>query len=358
MEQIDSMTVSVSSVFFGVQMQCAKCHDHPVVEAWKQENYYGLAAFLGRTFSTKAKTGNGPALTERADGEIKFSGRKNGEQVAKLLFLDGKVVDAKTNRRKSLITVGVNETNPYFKRAMANRMWKQLMGVGLVEPVDQIFDNDQASHPELLADLAEEFAKSGFDLRKLMSAICHSDAYLRSTKWNGTQPRPEDKHYAVAVLKPLSPPQLAISLAQATGYADVLFAKYEREKDKLKLPTITMGVVRKQFERDREYGVLLTRFKQESDTFQANASHALYLSYNPLMKTMLAPTGFVGKLAKTKDNNEIVRVAYLSVLSRTPTATELKDVSQYLSSPGTTREELCRDMLWALLTSPEFRFNH
>jgi hypothetical protein len=355
--QLDAMTVAVSSVFFGVQMQCAKCHDHPTVRDWKQENYYGLAAFLGNTYTEKGKS-NLPSLVEKAKGEVKFTGRKIGEQTARLLFLDGKVIDAKAGRRKALITAGVTADSPYFKRAMANRMWKQLMGVGLVEPVDQIHQGNPASHPELLDDLAADFAKHGFDLRRLMGGILHSEAYLRSSRWKGTGPRPADNTYAVATLKPLSPPQLAMALAQATGYTDTLRAKYEREKAKLKLDTVTLGVVRKQFEREREYATLLTRFKQEGEAFQANASHALYLTYNPAVRTMLAPGGLVGKLAKLPDAAEIARVAYLTVLSRQPSDEESATVAKHLATAGVSREELCRDVVWALLAGAEFRFNH
>jgi len=353
--QLDSMTVAVSSVFFGVQMQCAKCHDHPVVGDWKQENYYGLAAFLGNTYTEKGKN-NLTTLVEKAKSEVKFTGRKTGEQTARLLFLDGKVSDAKADRRKALIAAGVTADGPYFKRAMANRMWKQLMGVGLVEPVDQIHDGNPASHPELLNDLAADFAKHGFDLRRLMGGILHSEAYLRSSRWAG--PRPTDKTYAVGAIKPLSPPQLAIALAQATGYTDTLRAKYEREKAKLKLDTVTLAVVRKQFEREREYATLLTRFRQEGESFQANASHALYLTYNPAMRTMLAPGGLVGKLAKLPNADEMARTAYLLVLSRQPSGEETAVIEKHLATPGVAREELTRDVVWALIAGAEFRFNH
>jgi hypothetical protein len=355
--QLDAMTVGVSSVFFGVQMQCAKCHDHPAVTGWKQANYYGLAAFLANTHAEKGKN-NLPVLVEKAKGEVKFTGRKTGEQTARLLFLDGSVSDATADRRQALVAVGVTADGPYFKRAMANRLWKHLTGVGLVEPVDQIHAENPASHPDLLTDLAADFAEHAFDLRRLMGGILHSEAYLRSSRWPDNSPRPADKTYAVATLKPLSPPQLAVALAQATGHADVLRAKYEREKQKLKLDTVSFAVVRKQFERDREYAALLARFKQEGVGFQANASHALYLTYNPTMRTMLSPNGLVGKLAKLTDADEVARTAYLTVLSRPPSTEESATVEKHLATPGVPREELCRDVVWALLAGREFRFNH
>ena len=355
--QLDSITVAVSSAFFGVQMQCAKCHDHPTVDDWKQENYYGLAAFFAGTYTEKGKN-NLPALVERAQGEVKFSGRNTGERTARLLFLDGKVIDAKPGRRKALIGAGVTANGPYFKRAMANRLWKQFTGVGLVEPVDQIHDGNPATHPELLNDLATDFAQHGFDLRRLMGGILHSEAYLRSSRYTGPGPRPADNTYTVAALKPLSPPQLALALAQATGHADTLRAKYERDKAKLKLETVTLGAVRRQFEKEREHATLLARFAQEGEAFRATAAHALYLTYNPAVRAMLSPNGLVGKLAKQADAGEVARVLYLAALSRPPSAAESAAVAAHLATPGAAREDLCRDAVWALISGSEFRFNH
>lgn len=128
----------------------------------------------------------------------------------------------------------------------------------------------------------------------------------------------------------------------------------------MKVDAVTFAVVRKQFEREREYGTLVARFKQEGEPFQANASHALFLSYNPIVQTMLkpGPGALVGQLAKAKDGAEVARLAYLAVLSRLPSDDEVADVVKYLAAPGVTREELGRDVIWALLAGTEFRFNH
>ncbi|MBA4065743.1 MAG: hypothetical protein C0501_18895 [Isosphaera sp.] len=357
--QLDAMTVAVSSTFFGVQMQCAKCHDHPTVDKWKQENYYGIAAFFARTATGRAKSGSGTALTEKPDGEVKFTGRKTGETTARLLFLDGTVSEAKDGRRKALIAAGVNAGSPYFKRAMANRVWKHLTGVGLVEPVDQIHDANPASHPEVLDLLAADFATSKFDLRRLMGGILHSEAYLRSSRWVGPGARPADRTYAVAAPKPLSPPQLALSLAYATGYAEALRARYQGGDKNKPGGAVTPGLLRTRFEKERDYATLAARFKQEGEGFQANASHALFLTYNPVIHTMLKPGAgaLVTRLAKAKDD-EAAHLAYLAVLSRPPTADEAAEVANYLAAPGVAREESCRDLVWALLAGSEFRFNH
>ena len=140
-EQLDGMTVAVGSSFFGVRVECAKCHDHPYVAEWKQDHYYGLASFLNRT--QLVNKGNKLPLKERTNGEVSFNTTDRVEKKAKVMFLDNKVfADKDNNRRKLLADYALVPENPYFKRAMANRIWKQLMGRGLVNPVDQIHSSN------------------------------------------------------------------------------------------------------------------------------------------------------------------------------------------------------------------------
>jgi hypothetical protein len=116
--KIDSMTSGVASVFFGVQLQCAKCHDHPFVDQWKQDHYYGLAAFLGRT--QEARLDNTPIVKERAEGDVKFITTKQEEKTARLMFLDSRVFDeppppADRGKWYTRADGGLPET-PYFSR--------------------------------------------------------------------------------------------------------------------------------------------------------------------------------------------------------------------------------------------------
>jgi hypothetical protein len=373
--QLDGMTTAVASVFFGVQLQCAKCHDHPFVDDWKQENYYGLAAFLGRVQSTRLKDAS--VLVEKAEGEVKFVNGKHEEKTARLIFLDNKVVDEpslegekyekgsgglpdmpKFSRRQALVDLALNAQSPYFKRAMANRIWKQLMGVGLVEPVDQIHDANPATHPRLLEHLADDFAAHGFDLRRLMAGILHSEAYLRTSRWEGSESRPANSAYAVAVLKPLSPEQLAVSLAYATGHMETLRAKYEREAKGGKSPGEAHP--RARYERERDYAEFIGRFANDGGTFEANAGQALFLTYNAAVQNMLKPVPgtLAGQLADTKDDAEAVRQAYLAVLSRPPSDEEVTEGAAFLATPGVDRTQLRGELVGSLATSAEFRFNH
>ncbi len=378
-EQLDRVTSAVASGLFGVQLQCAKCHDHPYVVEWQQDHYYGLTAFLGRTQTAKIE--NATVLSEKAEGEVTFVTNSKQERTAKLLFLDGHVIEEPAppedrnkwyskgekgapdapyfSRRQALVEYAIAPERPAFKRSIANRVWRELMGRGLVEPVDQIHSENKASHPELLELLAEDSAASGFDLRRLMAAILHSRAYQRSSRWVSEE-RPPAENYTTAIIKPLSPHQLAVSLAQATGQLDALSAKLEREKEKRKLDRVDTFAVRAAFERERDYGSFLERFRNEGSEFQANASQALFLTYNNATQAMLRPNpgSLTARMVETNNAGEAARLAWLSVLSREPSAEELELAGAALGDTEKLDPTLCGDLVWALFTSAEFRFNH
>jgi hypothetical protein len=178
------MTVAVASTFFGVRLECARCHGHPYVEEWKQEHYYGLGAFLHRTES--ANRGGRPALTEKGNGELTYQDRGRNAHTAQLKFLDDRVIaEGKSGQRQALADYALNAKNPYFKRATVNRVWKQLMGVGLVEPVDQIHSANKPSHPKLFDLLADDFALNGFDLKRLLASVAFSPDCTRLASGSG-----------------------------------------------------------------------------------------------------------------------------------------------------------------------------
>lgn len=378
--KIDAMTSGVASVYFGVQLQCAKCHDHPFVDQWKQDHYYGLAAFLGRT--QEARIENTPIIKERAEGEVKFVTTEQEEKTAKLMFLDSRVFDEPQSpedrsewytkadgglpetpffsRRAILADYALTADSRFFKRAIVNRMWKQLMGRGLVEPVDQMHEANPASHPTLLERLANDFAGNGFNLRRLMNGILHSDAYLRSTRWTTGGERPKESDYATAIMKPLTPDQLTTSIGLATGHFDLLRAKFEREKKNRKIDNVTPAIARALYWRERDVQEFAKRFRIGGEGFEASAGQALFLSYNGLMQKQLQPSqgNLVERLTKQSDDEQSVREAFLAVLSRPPADDELSRAVEFFSGEDSQRPIRCRELVWAMLCSSEFRFNH
>src|SRR5262249_8011985 len=196
----------VGAALFGVNLRCAQCHDHPHVKQWTRERSPARAAFSAPPQERPAA--NAPnqkviAFAEKPSGELEYLGPDGKKKAAAMVFLDGTVVPqpAAGGRREALARVALDPKSPYFKRAMVNRVWQRLMGGARVEPVDMMHENNPATHPELLDVLAEDFAKNGFDLRRLIAVIMHTEAYARSSRWPGTTALPAETLYAVAVLK-------------------------------------------------------------------------------------------------------------------------------------------------------------
>jgi hypothetical protein len=233
--------------------------------------------------------------------------------------------------------LGLDAKSPYFKRATVNRVWRQLMGRGLVEPVDMIHDGNPATHPELLDLLANDFADHGFDLRRLIAVIVHSETYARSSRWLGDSAKtlPDDKFYAVAPLKPLDADQLALSLPLATGYYDNQLG----------------GAVKKSMAQIRpvaEWKELIAAFDMPVDEFEPTAFQALFLLNSDYMQK-----NFI------TDDAQLARGLYLGILARLPSPEETARVKRYLTDRGgSSRPEACRELVWALVSGAEFRFNH
>ena len=217
-KEIDDLTNDTASLFFGVNISCAKCHDHPLVADWLQDHYFGLSSFFKRTYRTKQGM-----LAERFDGEVKFTTVDGEEKAAAFMFLSGSTIDEPAREvseeekkqiqeaiqkaekedeadppplpefspRTELVRMATDEGEQGFlARNMVNRVWARLMGRGLVHPLDQMHSENPASHPELLDWLARDFATHGYDLRRLTRGIVLSETYARDTRWTGESELP------------------------------------------------------------------------------------------------------------------------------------------------------------------------
>ena len=244
-KDLDRLTADVSSTFFGVNISCAQCHDHPLVRDWKQDHFYGMKSFLSRTFVNG--TDKAGFLGEHAYGTIRFKTTDDVERQARMMFLTGRRVDdadakepsrdeqkkekegldrakkekvppppPKFSARAKLVELALQpDDREFFARAIVNRIWHRLFGQGLVMPLDQMHSANPPSHPDLLAWLARDMATHGYDLRRLIRGLVMSDAYARGSRWQGDEaPRPS--LFAVALVRPLTPMQLAASLRLAT----------------------------------------------------------------------------------------------------------------------------------------------
>jgi hypothetical protein len=369
--QIEETTVAVSRIFMGTQLQCARCHDHPY-EPVTQKDFYGMAGFFARlTFS---ESGSGMdrrfLVGEKSTGDVLFTGPaaeqkpgKKGEPVPPKFLHGGaleepplpkdfKEADLKGNkvapkplfsRKEKLVAWLVTPENPYFARAVANRVWAQFMGRGQVHPVDDLSDKNAATHPALFDALAKAMVASKFDLKEYIRAIVSSEAYqLAST---GAQTDALPMYYERARVRPLSAEEMLASLREATG----LNASIRLTGGKLPADASS------------EY---MARFFGEPTTgrgdFQASLHAHLFINNSGNVRQLIYQRkgNLADELLKSKDPwPERVNRMYLTALTRLPTAQERDRFVSFLTAEPKA-EPLVQDAIWVLLNCAEFRFNH
>ncbi len=364
----DKMTTEVSALFFGVNISCARCHDHPLVPDWKQDHFFGMKSFFNRTFEAAG------AVAERDGGVVKFKTKGGQDRVAKMMFLTGKVVDdpganlpatdppkrgnrqsapappPKWSARGKLVELSLQPgERDFFARSLVNRVWHQLFGFGLVMPLDQMHSENPPSHPELLQWLARDTAEHGYDLRRLIRGLALSRAYARSSVWDGS-PAPRPQLFAVARLRALTPMQLATSLRLAVTDPQTLAAGLKPEEFDKRIQGLENSA--------RGFASL---FEQPGDEFQIGVGEALLFSNNDrIQKDLLADGGdrLLGRLLKTRDADEAIDLAVRTILCRAPRDEEKKLFADFLRQRADRPADAYREMIWAMLTCSEFRFNY
>lgn len=373
---VDELTNDTSRAFFGVDVTCAKCHDHPLVDDWKQDHYYGLSSFFNRTYEFKGKDNKDSRIGEKEAGEIEFVTRGGENRKARLMFLSGQVVeepptfdDARLaeqrerakkdgtylpppfSRREQLVRVAL-EQRMMFSRSLVNRLWAYLTGRGLVHPVDQMHSANAPAVPGLLEWLGDDLADHGYNIERLVAAICTCRVYALASHWPypGTRPAPEQ--FTLAPLRPLSPKQLAISLVLATG--DESFD----ESPNGAMEPAARAERHRQLE--GQAGGLVEWLDPRSDAFQSSTGEALFMSNHPALQKLVKPDGgnLAARLAQTVDNAQLGELVTWTVFSRRPVVEELSICADWVVRHEADRATACRDLVWALVTSAEFRFNH
>jgi hypothetical protein len=362
-KDLDELTNDTARVFFGVNVSCAKCHDHPLVEDWKQDHYFGMASFLVRTHEAakKQKRGKNLQVGEDPAGEVQYVTTKGERRTAKLMFLSGKVVavaakDSKEkdkpafSPREALVRVGL-ENKTFFSRAIVNRLWAYLLGRGLVMPLDQLHSANDPAIPELLEWLADDLAAHGYDLDRTVAGIVQSRVYaLASTRGSASaDDDPEGKAFDRAALRPLSPTQLAASLVLAAGDGH-----YDATGDNAAVAARHAALEAKAAPLARS-GLLDRR----TERFQSSAGEALYVSNHEDVQKLFRPEpgNLVARMAALADAGAAVDEAYWSVLSRPADKEERAHLAKWLAARP-DRAKACGLLAWSLATSAEFRFNH
>jgi hypothetical protein len=342
----EELAAATARLFLGVRLECAQCHDHPFGK-WKREQFWGQAAF----FAGIRRSGRGGDFFVgdlREVNDRRELAIPNTERVAQARFLDGKEPRwrYKVNARTTLADWMVARDNPFFARAAVNRMWAHFFGIGLVDPVDDFNDANLPSHPELLDELARQFAAHNFDFKFLIRAITQSKTYQLSSVYTG--PAPDARLFARMPVKGLSGEQLYDSILMATGI---------RDNTPRRQRAFFFGSERQQF---------LEKFAAQEKRTETLTSipQALTLMNNQMIANATHPdrSAVLGAVANAPFMTTAGRVEalYLAALSRKPRSDELARFTRYVDSGGAAgdKKKALSDVFWALLNSTEFILNH
>jgi hypothetical protein len=369
-DNAQQMAEITGSALLGLQTKCAQCHDHPLAPEIKQSHYWGMVAAFNR--SKAVDTGAGPGVGESAiGGFIKFTNLKGGSYDALEVFLDDKLVtearpkdgekenDAaekyinavalgdgknlkqvpvpKFSRREQLAEWMTSADNPLLARAFVNRVWALLLGRGLVHPVDRMDSSRPPSHPELLDWLAEDFARNGYDVKRLVRNITATRVYQLDSRPAGKSRPPADS-FACALDKPLTAEVFARSALIATG-------------QDVEGSLANLAPVQKAF---------TDAFPEVFPTENVSSPRqALFLSNNQMLDGLgkSTSTNALAKIVSLPDEAK-VKELFVRVLGRNPDREEMKRSLDYLRERSHEPSAATQQLLWALLAGAEFRINH
>jgi hypothetical protein len=374
------VTAATSQTFLGVRIECARCHNHPF-EKWTQTDFYGLAAF----FTGVRAVGNNqiPSVVQvnpRAPGPR----HPKTNEVVEPRTLDNEEVriDRGADKRGALADWLTSPSNPYFAKALVNRLWGHYFGRGIVDPIDDFRVTNPASNPELLEALARDFVDSKFDVKHVHRVILNSRTYQASSRPNQYN-RHDTTNFARYYPKRLMAEQLYDSISQATGvYLFVPGRRLARRPAPanlmqqvlqsaipdegvnrvMQLPALAgpgrgvagVGQFLNTFGKPRREVVCECERSSDGHVGQA----LTLINGDEINGKIAAPRGRVQALVRgTMPEPQVVEELYLAALSRRPDPAETHDAVALIRG-SRSRAEGIEDLMWSLLNSREFLFNH
>jgi mono/diheme cytochrome c family protein len=360
-ENFQGMAEAIAPIAFGVNVKCAQCHNHPLAPEVEQRHYWGLVAAFNRS---KNFDGGSRGVSESAiGGFVNFSDLRKRTLPAALFFPNGKFVEEKRPgenekeedspdkylvvsekekkpsvpkfSRREQLAKAATENNPALAKAFVNRAWAMFMGRGLVHPVDALDSRHPASHPELLEFLANDFASHSYDMRRLFRELLLTRAYQLDSKCGTATAPPES--FARALDKPLPAEALHRSLIVGiTGKSDVKEGALAELRD-----------------------VFVERFPDLFPAeYNASLQQAAFLSNNPKLDDFLKPAGDNTTAAALAEKTPDAQTKFLfkRLFNRAPDKDELAQSVAFLKDRPA--EKAVPELLWTLIASAEFQFNH
>jgi len=355
----------VAQLFLGVRMQCAQCHHHPF-ERWSQGDYYSLAAFFSQV-GRKPTAIAGEDLIFHKRGTAQYVNKKT-EQPVKPAGLGGPSLEVAPDDdpRLQLADWMAEESNPFFAKVLVNRYWKHFFKKGLVEPEDDLRDTNPPTNPELLDALAKHFIESDFDLKEAIRVIVSSKTYQLSAQPNEHN-AVDHQNFSHFYPKRLQAEVLLDAVDCLTG-ATTSFADLPMGTRAVALPdnSYNSSAFLKVFGRPDAASVCECERVQSSSLAQS-----LHLMNSSEVKGKLATAGGrADRLAKSEEEDaKKIHEIYLAAFSRPPTGEELSIAESHINiprtdsagkpiAPATAKKMAYEDLLWAIMNTKEFLYNH
>jgi len=361
----------IAQVFLGIRMQCAQCHHHPY-ERWSQDDYYAFSAFLS---AVGRKPGEQPdeLVVHHRHVVATMQNPNTGVELRPApLGSEPLEIPAESDPRRELASWLVSEDNTWFAKMLVNRYWKHFFGVGLVDPEDDMRVTNPASHPELLDALAGHFVASGFDLKELVRVLCRSRTYQLSAVPNEHN-LADTQNFSRYYPKRLQAEVLLDAVNTVTGSRDT----FRNQPEGIRATWLPDD----KFNADSYFLSVFGRPEMDSAcecerVADANLAQSLHLINSDTMHEKLGGEGGrAAALAAERDRSDEERVVeiYLNALAREPNRAELEAACAHLEkkrnradAEGESAEEVVlraereafEDILWALVNTKEFLFNH
>ena len=356
------LSENVTQAFLGQRLTCARCHNHPL-EKWTQKQYYQFANLFARVGQK-----NGDAAGETVVF-AKTSGVVNHPRLLRPLEpapLDGKpmALDSLEDRRRLFATWLTSPDNEYFAKNIVNRVWGNIMGRGLCHPIDDVRATNPASSEELFNALAKDFVSNGFNIKRLIRQILVSSTYQVSSEANATN-QSDNIFYSKYIVKRLPGEVILDAMSQVTGIP-AAFAGYPAGTRAMQLPDVR---VQSQFLSvfGRPERIICDAGERTQDPSITQALHVI--NGDTLNKKLSDPSGYIALFQRIGlSEPRVLDQLSLAAYGRYPAAEEKQTILGALAKArvaGVTQEaakdskrQALEDMVWAMLTSKEFLFNH
>ena len=340
---------NVAQVFMGIRTQCAQCHNHPF-DRWTMDDYYSFAAFFAQIGRKQGEDYRETIVFNSGGGDVKHP---VGGRVMAPKFLGGAAPDTNgKDRREVLVKWLASPDNPYFATSVANRVWAHFFGLGIVEPVDDVRVSNPASNPELYEALGAKFTSYNYDFKQLVRDICNSQTYQRASAANASNEQ-DTKNFSHSRIRRIPAESLLDCLSQVTGVQE-------------KFQGLPLGARAVQIADGNASNYFLTSFGRSARqtvcaaeaTTEPTLSQALHMINGDTLSRQIGQSAQLQKLLDAGQKPmQVLESVYVACLSRKPSPEETQKLEALLAAEPNARTAV-DDILWAVLNSREFLFNH